>query len=647
MTNSPSSSAPLQARTDETGAIASLQLYDRELLAPSHPCQSELWVNGLPLSLRAHVDPQHPGDAHLKGERFTDHFSGWSLILARRMGARLNAKHPCFGVQSLVRRELCDQTLPTPGPGGPPVEAPLLIDTLGILGWNWTFWGDDTRMLFASSHSNGPDDEWGHVGYENDAPAQVKKYLQNVWRRIYPGTMVPHGGVFYNARDEHWLALTCRQAHVGYILNIENAGEGVGYDFTLHAPFALGQSLRLPEVVLFYGDSQASMMSWLGDYVTHYLGEAPPWVHRTTWGFGLNWNNQPSWKEQGDFWEQKIASGECSGIGYSLVTQRPVQSGTTPLSYAPDPLHGTQDEFKTMCRRLSDGGVPLLIWMSHSGLMPQGSPDIDDDWFIRGVDGRVCAAWGNIDYPELAHINPGHPGYIEYTKQWVRFYIRECGAKGIFFDCLGWAFPPDYTPRSWMRFPGDTNLQSLRFMCAIYDEIKACDPEAILLGEGTTIEAPCDVFSLAANPKREGHTMGPRDFFLSLNQHAPKTLVIDQGPHGFPASGLTTIAPGEEFLEHNRRLTQLLRQRGGPRAFVPLPDDLSLLPGAGGEADLLIVSGDDGAARRDVLLPLAWNHVRALQSDSDFFLRDEQADAPRFRAVPMGIYRLTKRTERE
>jgi len=78
--------------------------------------------------------------------------------------------------------------------------------------------------------------------------------------------------------------------------------------------------------------------------------------------------------------------------------------------------------------------------MSHSGLTAN-TPDFDDDWFIRGIDGRMCASWGSID-GGMIHVNPVIPATLKYTKKWIRFYMKECGAKGIFFDCLGWAFPP-------------------------------------------------------------------------------------------------------------------------------------------------------------------------------------------------------------
>jgi len=628
--------SPLQVTAStETGQIASVKLYGQELLDVARPCESELWVNGAPLKLRPHVDPNQPDVApHLKGERYTDHFSGWGLVLSRVMGERKGLKHPCFGIQSLVRRELCDFTVPCPGPGGPVVEAPLFLDTMTLLGWNWNFWGEDTRMIFPSSHSSGPEDEWGHSGYENDAPEEAKKWLKNVWRRIYPGCMVIHGGLFYNAKTGHWLAITCRRPNVGYILNIENAGRGIGYDFTFHSEFQLGESVRMPEIRFYYGADEASMNSWLGDYVTHYMEETPDWVHKTLWSGGLAWTNLPTWSEQGDAWVAEAASGTFSGIKYSLVTDRPVDSGTTPYSYTPDALHGTLEEFKQMGLQLKEKGIPWLVWMSHSGLCP-GNEEIDEDWFIRGVDGRTCASWGNIDSPGLTHINPGHPGYIEYTKKWMRFYIQECGAKGIFFDCLSWAFPPDYTPRPWMRRPGDTNLQAVRFMDEISAYLKELDPEAILLGEGSASDFPAHIFSVSTNPKRALDGLGPRDWLLQLNRFAPKKLVIDQGPNFAPASGMTMMLSGPSVEAKNRYLAQLLKEKGGRGVWTPLPGDLSLL-----ESDKLLVVPllKESKTYPAIALPSPWDSVKALTEVTDGSHIALQNG--RFVDVPPGIYKL-------
>ena len=629
---------------DKTGRVRSVKLYGKELLEKEAPCKSELLVNGLPLKTRLYqpADAKAPLEqqARLKGERFIDHFAGWGLVVARSMGTRPGMKHPCFGIQYKIRREQADLTdLPCPGPGGPVIEAPLHVDSFTLLNWNWKFWGDDTRMLFHSAHSSGPYDEFGHVGYEHDTPEKCKQFMQNVWRRIYPGVMTIHGGVFYNAKTGHWLAITCRRPQVGYILNIESAGRGVAYDFTLHAPFNLGDALTMPEIKIHFGKTKEEMWSFMADYVTFYYRDAPEWLFKTLWGEGLAWNNKPTWTEQADYYERRLASGELSGIGYCLVTNRPVLSGTTPLGYEPDPNHGTIEEFKAMCRRITAQGAPLLIWLSHSGLMYRGGADIDDDWFIRGIDGRICAAWGNADNPEIAHPNPGHPGYIEYTKKWIRFYMQECGAKGFFLDCLGWAFPPDFTPRPFMRYPGDTNRMVIKFMEEIAACVKECDPEGVFFGEGTTFDAPVDLASVNFNPVRSVDGMGPRDFLLALNRYASKRIVLDQGAEFSAAAGYVSMLTGAGMEAKNRYMARLLQEQGGRRAFTPLPGDLAVLE----SANLLVVPALRGHASREKYpafqLPAPWRKVKTLVDEVDGHKVARGRDG-QFRDVPPGVYRM-------
>ncbi|MEI9999086.1 MAG: hypothetical protein WDO13_07900 [Verrucomicrobiota bacterium] len=172
-----------------SGQVSSVRLFGQELLDPERPCESELWVNGQSLRMRPHRDPnQSNARSHLKGEHYVEHASGWGLVLSRTMGERPNLKHRCFGITSLIRRELCDHTYVASGPGGPIVESPLWVDTFSLLNWNWKFWGDETRMIFPSSHTQGPSDEHGHLGYEHDTPEKAKAFLYNMWRRTYPAS---------------------------------------------------------------------------------------------------------------------------------------------------------------------------------------------------------------------------------------------------------------------------------------------------------------------------------------------------------------------------------------------------------------------------------------------------------------------------
>lgn len=631
----------------ETGQIVSCKLYGEELLEPQPP-EAELLINGQPFALRLRGDQgdeealRH--DATMEGQRFVDFWAGAALSVRRTMGVRTNSAHPCLGVQYWIRRDAVDCTrLIHHGTGGPGVEAPLYVDTLSLLPWNWRFWGDETAMMFLSAHSNGPDDEWGHVGYDNDTPERVKAYMKSPWRRLYPGTMVIHGGLFYNTRTGHWLAITCRRPHLGYFLNIDNAGRGVCYDFTLHGEIRPDDFLRMPEIKVYFGQTRAEMMAWLGDYATHYYEEPPEWVFRTNFTRGLTWDNEPTWEQQGDRWLQMVDQEVVSGVSYCLVTNRPVHSGTLPTGYEPDPNHGTKEQFKAMCRRMADRGVPVLIWLSHSGLVP-GSPEIDEDWFVRGIDGRIVASWGNRD-SGMYHVNPGHPGYIEYTKKWIRFYIHECGCKGIFFDCYGTSIPTDFSPREFMRYPGQTNVMVIRFMDAVYECVKECDPDAIVLGEGASLDGPVNIFSICANPVRSADGLGPRDFILTeLNRHAPKRLVVDKAPALSPGSGFCRCVPGNGQDEYARFVTRLLKERGSRSAVIALPDDLSILdeflfvparPGMHEEEAPIAADG----AQRHIALREPWNVTRRLVEQIDGRIV-EAAEPGRFPRVGPGIYRM-------
>lgn len=624
------------------GAVESLTLYGRELMDTGHPSPAELLVNGHPLKLRASPDKRHgntdPSDFRMKGESFVDHFAGWGLVVHRSMGFRAGMKHPCLGIHYHIRREQAEQTdLPCPGPGGPVIEAPLYVDKFTLPAWNWKFWGDDTRMIFPSAHSSGPSDEYGHVGYEHDTPEKCRNFMRNAWRRIYPGVMVIHGGVFYNARTGHWIAITCRRPQLGYILNITDAGRGVAYDFTLHSQFSPGEAVTVPEIKIYYGDSQDGMWNFMSDYVKFYYRETPDWVYRTLWNQGLAWESrQPTWTQQADAWEKELAAGDYTGISYSLVTNRPVLSGTTPLGYDPDPNHGTIDEFRGMCRRIADRGAPMLVWLSHSGLSYRGGPDICDDWFIRGIDGRYCASWGTEDSPQLCHINPGHPGYIEYTKKWIRFYMKECGVRGFFLDCLGWAFPPDFRKRDFMNYPGDTNRMAIRFIDEIASYVRELDPGGILFGEGTTFDAAVDLVSLASNPVRAVDGMGPRDFLLKLNQYPGKRIVLDQGPMFSAAAGFVSALRRPGSSAKNRYMAALLRKKGGRNAFVPFPGDLAVM-----ESENLLVVPDlkgEGPYPRFVL-PRKWAGITGLREETDGSVVGRAKDGS-FRNVPPGIYRM-------
>jgi len=233
----------------------------------------------------------------------------------------------------------------------------------------------------------------------------------------------------------------------------------------------------------------------------------------------------------------------------------------TPTGYEPDSNHGSIEEFKQMGLRLKAKNIPWLVWMSYNGVQP--------------------------------------------------------GAKGIFFDCLGWAFPPDFAPRDFMRFPGDTKRMAIVFMEEIYSCIKECDPDAILMGEGTTLDGPCNIFSIAGNPVGALDGIGPRDFFLGLNRYSQKKFIVDQGGNYFPASGMNPVRVEAGMEERNRFYTHLLSERGGREALVHLPGDVSILPDYEGGAMLFVALAGEmpphterPASRRELRLPPPFENWR-------------------------------------
>ena len=197
------------------------------------------------------------------------------------------------------------------------------------------------------------------------------------------------------------------------------------------------------------------------------------------------------------------------------------------------------------------------------------------------------ASWGARGKPNLLCINPGHPGYIEYTKKWIKYYI-ELGFREFYFDCAGWAMPADYPPRRFMRFPGDVGLMSVRF----YDEITAyaqsLDPGVIVCCESMPSDFCLHLGSISTNPVHSPDGLGPRDYVLSWNQLPGRRVAVDSAGYLVPASGVCVL-PGEHsgawsFEERFdqtagnalfRAVKELVAERGCAAARH-LPGDFSL-----------------------------------------------------------------------
>jgi hypothetical protein len=589
----------------ETGGVTQLLLFGRPLLAPADSAETELALNGLPFRVRSEtaeirrviaertlteapeLKSRQPGA--MCGERFINQYTGFGLDITRTLQVSTHLRQICFSYQ--VARVRARSSYPIHGPGSPPIEGRMYVDTLTVPRWNWSLWGDDTRMLFLSTQGSGPHGDWGHVGYNRGPVSEVKDSLKNIWRRLYPGVMGIHGAVYYDQKSGNWLAFTCRRPQVGYYLETEGTGLGLSFSFTLHAEFKPDETVLLPDIKLYYGRTAAEMDCFIKDYLTTSMPEAPAWNGRTTWYAGSLWTPHPDWK---DFWARHTAlidAGVCTGLGPYMLLHNWSRSlgGTTPMGYEPDPNMGPREEFERGALAMKARGVPMGIWLSQSGLAP--GREIDPDWFIRGVDGRWTASWGSERYPALVEINPGHPGYIAYTKKWIRYYI-ELGFKWFFFDCAGRAGTMDFTPRDFMRYPGDTGLMSVRFYDEIVAYAKSLDPEVVISGEGSCSDFPI-VTAINSNPVQSDDGLGPRDYLLSLNRLPGKRIVVDQAGENVPASGVCVLSGAHDPSlpwDVESRFAALLNNRmfKAITAFVKehgiyhgehLPGDFSIIDG--------------------------------------------------------------------
>ena len=56
----------------------------------------------------------------------------------------------------------------------------------------------------------------------------------------------------------------------------------------------------------------------------------------------------------------------------------------------------------------------------------------------------------------------------------------------VFFDCVGFAYPYDFKPPSFMRYPSDVLLGSIRFFDRIRAVVRRINPAAVVVTEGVS-----------------------------------------------------------------------------------------------------------------------------------------------------------------
>ncbi len=584
-----------------SGCVASFRLYGRELLDPAAPPR-ELLVNGEPLDLRAAPNtwtniasyPQcvvGPAANEMHGCHFTGHYTGWGLDVTRALRpVRPGRIELCWTVQRTKVR-----TLPEcPGPGWGCIEAPLHVESMSVPAWNWRFWDGQTRMIALNTGGAGPAN---HLGYEHGPVEAVKRTIDTGFRRQYAGDLGLPGVAFHDAETGQWLALLCRRPAIAYRLDHRGAGLGSAFGFLPMGAWALHQSASLPAVSLHYGRTQAEWDAFLAGQLSRFYEEPADWFAHTTWcELEGSIAAHASWRRMHQAAILATESGGVSGL-FQVVHQRNVAwGGTSPDGLGPTHELGPRREFETMIRDLKARGVRQMVWMSTCGMTPSG--EADPDWFCRGVDGDFLPAWGVPHHPDIAMVNLLHPGYQAYVERWLEYYLGELGMDAVFFDCGGFAYPYDFAPRAFMRYPSDVLLGTIQFFDRVRAAVKRINPEAVVATEGGCLDAFTNCPTLGGNAPSAADGLGQRDLVLGLRRHGGARFFTRAESEGDLGAGMVYVETNDtaplpagqaapEGLENYARigrdpfnvaLTRLVREQGVHEAVnLPCGAGVSLL----------------------------------------------------------------------
>ena len=319
----------------------------------------------------------------------------------------------------------------------------------------------------------------------------------------------------------------------------------MAFDFLPVGEMKMSQTVQLPLVTFHCGRTRAEMDKFLAKFMSCYYEEPSDWFYRTTW-FEMAGGAETfsSWKHMHQAALNLTEKSGVTGLFFTLHARNLAFGGTSPNSSGPCDELGPRADFEAMIRDLKARGVRLMIWMSSCGLNPQG--DADPDWFLRGVDGDWLTSWGLPHQPHIVYINHLHPGYQAYVKRWLEYYLGELGMDSVFFDCAGFAYPFDYAPRSFMRYPSDVMLGNVRFFDFVRETARRIRPDAVIMTEGHGFDAFSNVTSLNNAPaKADG--MGQRDRVLAFRDQGGARFCVRSGMEGDLGSGYVMIEPGANY----------------------------------------------------------------------------------------------------
>ncbi len=520
---------------------------DMEIIAfrPGH----ELEINRVPLDAKL-VDMDDPALGHPAWQcnlKATEHTAigtarGFNLFRQVVVGSAFNpgANHnnPPQSLSIRYRLDRCQvERYATPDPasaGQRPIQMPLWLETIGLLCGRTDWFGPETRMLQAAVGGCGPR---SHVGLEDNKVAEVTPHLWNTFRSAHPGCQTVPGAVYYHP-DGRWVWITAQNPSVG--MHWEFGPEGQVARFEYHGLTQPAEILHPPEVTLYWGNGGRD--EFMGVLAKSFVGysEPPEWFFNTTWFWPHWW----SYRENGfyDVADQIRYLHEHLGItGFGLTSHdvRPGNWDCAPNSLDSMALWGGEDGLRAIGETVKSFGGHAFTWMPFLGLTG-GASDLRNSWRIRGEDGRPYESFWIGSFDLYNAVNFDHPEVQAYYLDRIRRNVLECGIDGIFWDCGGVPFPPDFSPaaeRPWQRWPSECMTAGNRFLKKVLAEGRRLSPDFFMWHEMIGSEIAGNGYSSKT---------GNDAFVAELNRHMRKRLVWRSCSTYNLYGGMPTIRPASD-----------------------------------------------------------------------------------------------------
>jgi hypothetical protein len=399
---------------------------------------------------------------------------------------------------------------------GAPLEAPLTVDTLTVLGAATPWFGPATRLRAIAIGGSGPRE---HVSLEDGPVAEVVPWLQSGFRTTFPGQQTVPGALYYHPEDERWVWLFVRRPQTGGRLRF--APDRLAAEFAYFQPLRVHDELVTPEVSLYWGRGLQEAERVLAEQFDHFT-EPPDWWYRTCW-FWLH----PIWQPGGSFRHAaeavRILSGECGVTGYGIAGHDVPPSGRDidVRSLLPSPLLGGDDGFRQLTGTIRELGGHSYAWFTRTGLYPGG--DCRADWLVRGEDGRPIRLEPGVEQGvKLSLLNNADAGCRDYLFGLVRYYLTQLGLTGLFWDSGAQPMPPDFAPRPGLDYPGQAMVAPVHFYDEVYRLGRSLSPDFFMWFEGISTELRSNAFAVdnRGHGGQSGHLLLHR-----LAHRGPRRLV--------------------------------------------------------------------------------------------------------------------------